>query len=140
MKKFDVINADIAENISLSKSAAYAEGRKIIVDGGYAGQNADLKITKIKNARTEAVIERVLKKAPGQIEAPCAAFGKCGGCRFQDIPYAGQLRLKEGYIRSLFEKAAIHYGLMEPVIASPTVYGYKIKWNSPSATKPQAAR
>jgi hypothetical protein len=32
LKKFDVSNADISENISLAKSTAYADGRKIIVD------------------------------------------------------------------------------------------------------------
>ena len=74
MKKFDIINADIIQNISLSKSMAVYDGKKIIIEGGYAGQNAELKITKIKNSRLEAVIQNITKKAPFQKEPLCSAF------------------------------------------------------------------
>ncbi len=127
MKKFDIINADIIQNISLSKSMAVYDGKKIIIEGGYAGQNAELKITKIKNSRLEAVIQNITKKAPFQKEPLCSAFLKCGGCRFQDITYEKQLEIKTDYIKNLFRKANLHTEKFEDIIASPSEYGYKNK-------------
>ena len=36
------------------------------------------------------------------IEPKCSHFGKCGGCKYQHIPYDEQLAQKEAFVRSLF--------------------------------------
>ena len=40
LKKGENITVDIVENISLSKSLAYYDGKKVLIDGGYEGQKA----------------------------------------------------------------------------------------------------
>lgn len=127
LKKNDIITVDIAENITLSKSIAYYGGQKILIDGGYAGQNADIRIIKMRPKRWETVIDKVNKHAQYEIIPPCPDFTRCGGCRFQDIPYGMQLSMKEKYLRSLFDKAGIEYGRFEEILPSPVQYGYRNK-------------
>jgi 23S rRNA (uracil-5-)-methyltransferase RumA len=127
LKKNEIITVDISENVNLSKSLAYYEGHKILISGGYAGQNADVRIKKMREKRWEATLETVNRPAPEETQPVCPDFGRCGGCRFQDITYEHQLHLKEAYIHTLFEKAKIPYDTFEPILPSPSVWHYRNK-------------
>jgi 23S rRNA (uracil1939-C5)-methyltransferase len=61
-------------------------------------------------------LSRVLAPAPERVPAPCPAFGDCGGCRLQQIPYSAQLAWKRDRVAA--ELAAV--GLAD-VPVSPTV-------------------
>ena len=55
MKKNDIITVDIVENISMSKSLAFTdEGKRILIRGGYKGQNADIRIIKMRAKRSRS--------------------------------------------------------------------------------------
>jgi len=54
----------------------------------------------------------------------CKHFGECGGCRFQDLPYAAQLKQKQAALQSLF--AAFWTEPIE-VAPSPTIWHYRNK-------------
>ena len=118
---------DITENISMGKSLAYYEGQKILIDGGYAGQKANICILKMKPARWEASFVEALAHADYETDPLCADFSRCGGCKFQDITYEKQLAFKEHYVRELFRKAKIPYTVFEPILPSPLVWGYRNK-------------
>ena len=128
MKKNDIITVDIVENISMSKSLAFTEeGKRIVISGGYKGQNADIRIVKMRAKRLEAVIEKVNQHASEETTPLCTDFGRCGGCRFQDITYEHQLHLKETYVKNLFDKANIPYETFESILPSPDVWHYRNK-------------
>ncbi|MBF0253601.1 MAG: class I SAM-dependent RNA methyltransferase [Candidatus Omnitrophica bacterium] len=55
----------------------------------------------------------------------CRVFGECGGCKYQDIPYSEELKIKEAQIRSLFEERGWSGDLLEPITASPRPYHYR---------------
>ncbi|MCS7176753.1 MAG: 23S rRNA (uracil(1939)-C(5))-methyltransferase RlmD [Candidatus Kapabacteria bacterium] len=57
----------------------------------------------------------------------CPHFGDCGGCRWQDIPYAEQLRRKEEALRVLFAEVGVEAGLILPILGSPVPFGYRNK-------------
>lgn len=44
-------------------------------------------------------LERVLENSPERVAAPCPHFGSCGGCQYQHMPYAAQLRYKAEILR-----------------------------------------
>jgi 23S rRNA (uracil-5-)-methyltransferase RumA len=52
------------------------------------------------------ILALAAKYRKGDITPPCAHFGECGGCLFQDIPYDDQLRLKLEYLDGIFAGAA----------------------------------
>ena len=56
-----------------------------------------------------------------QTEEPhCAHFGTCGGCLYQDVPYAEQVEWKRKALSELFERDV-------PVTPSPEEYGYRTR-------------
>jgi len=64
-------------------------------------------------------------RQPG--ERTCPHFGHCGGCHWQDVPYAEQLRRKEEYVRRVFGEAGIELPECFPILASPSSFAYRNK-------------
>lgn len=63
-----------------------------------------------------------LKKIP----ALCPVFQDCGGCQYQDISYADELRLKESGLKSLFKDSLnLSEEIFHPILASPQEYHYR---------------
>lgn len=63
-----------------------------------------------------------------KVEPRCPLFGTCGGCAYQDIPYAEELRLKEAALRETLQQAfALTEHVFEPAVASPEPYHYRAR-------------
>lgn len=56
----------------------------------------------------------------------CSAAGKCGGCQFQEIPYARQLKKKQKQEEQLLGK----FGHVQPIIGMEQPYFYRNKVHS----------
>jgi len=102
------------------------------------GETVGVEITEVKKNFARAKLLRVEKASPERVEAPCEYFGKCGGCQYQHLAYAAQLRVKRKQIADLFERVGkIPGGIVEPVIPCPSPYGYRNRimvrsqWNKP---------
>ncbi len=59
--------------------------------------------------------------------APCAVFGRCGGCQYQNLNYAEQLAWKQRHVAELLRHMAGIDFPVAPVIPSPREYGYRSK-------------
>lgn len=102
------------------------------------GEVVEAEITEIKKNFARAKLLRVEKPSPERVEPPCIYFAKCGGCQYQHISYAEQLRLKHKQICDLFERVGrISSEKIAPVIGCPQPYGYRNRimirsqWNKP---------
>ena len=68
-------------------------------------------------------------------KSDCEYFGRCGGCRYRDIPYEEQLKKKADEVISLFAQtcgmsAAENTGegwIFEDIMQSPLINGYRNK-------------
>lgn len=58
-----------------------------------------------------------------QKEQVCSVAKKCGGCRYQGVPYEEQLRKKQRYTEGLLKK----FGKVEPIIGMENPYYYRNK-------------
>ena len=68
------------------------------------GETVEAEITEVKKNFARAKLLRVEKPSPERVAPECRYFGACGGCQYQHIAYAAQLRLKHKQIADLFER------------------------------------
>ena len=105
------------------------EGMAVFVHGPAAvGDRVAATVFKIKKNYLEADLAEVLAPSPSRVKPACEHFGVCGGCKWQHVVYAEQLRVK----RKLVADALAHVGgfadaaVAEP-LASSKVFGYRNK-------------
>jgi len=131
MKKGDIIDLKIEGLTFPGKSYGFVEEeqgpRKITVKNGLPGQVLRVRITRKRSKKTIGQLLEVLEKGPNEIPAACDVFGKCGGCTYQTLPYAEQLRLKSNYVKNLLEAAKIGPFVFEEIVPSPEVFEYRNK-------------
>jgi len=90
------------------------------------GEEVEVEITEVKKKFARAQLLRVLKPASERVAPPCRYFGECGGCQYQHIDYAAQLRLKHKQITDLFQRiGGLADTVIEPVIPCQQPYGYR---------------
>mgnify|MGYP002553407599 FL=1 len=69
-----------------NKGIGYWEDKKVSVKNTIPGQTVVADIKK-KRKQYEGRLRKIVEKAPYEIEPECSAFGKCGGCTYQNISY-----------------------------------------------------
>src|SRR4051794_36611532 len=76
---------------------------------------------------SEADLVEIITPSPDRIAPPCPLFGRCGGCQYQHLNYAGQLKWKQRQVAELLlHMAGIEFPVA-PVIPSPREFGYRSK-------------
>jgi tRNA/tmRNA/rRNA uracil-C5-methylase (TrmA/RlmC/RlmD family) len=90
------------------------------------GETVEAEITEVKKNFARARLLRIVTPSPQRVEAECRYYTKCGGCQYQHISYAEQLRVKHKQIADLFERVGkITPEKVAPVIGCPQPYHYR---------------
>jgi len=99
----------------------------------------EVKLTEVKKNFARGVLAHLLTPAPERVEPACRYFGECGGCQYQHIDYAAQLRWKHKQVTDLFQRiGGFATTVIQPVIPCPQPYGYRNRilvrsqWNKPA--------
>jgi len=90
----EVLSLTIEDVVLGGQALARHEGRVVFVDRGLPGDRAQARLTRVRRRHAEARLESIEPNSPDRVPAPCPHVDRCGGCRFQDLDYAAQLRLK----------------------------------------------
>lgn len=89
------------------------DGRAVFVPLAMPGETVRLRLVEEKRGHARAELVEVLEPSAARITAPCPHFGRCGGCHYQHIPYAEQLRLKSAILAEQLERIG---GLVSPPV------------------------
>src|SRR6187549_4078379 len=90
---------------------ARLNGFVVFVRRGLPGDRVRARVTKVKRGFAEALATEVVEPSPQRVEAPCAHYPACGGCRFQDFAHESQVAAKETQVRDALIRIA---GIAEP--------------------------
>lgn len=127
-------NLPLYENIEITGIAA--EGKAItriddmVVFVPYCvpGDIVDLQITRRKHSFMEGRVERLIKPSDIRCEPVCKHYGECGGCKWQILPYAEQLRYKQQQIAdNLTRIGKVELPEISPILGSKHIYEYRNK-------------
>ncbi len=96
MKKGDIIENLVVESMAAEgKCVSRINGLVIFLEGGAPGDKVDVQLTKIKTSFLEGRVTAIRELSPNRSVPFCQHFGLCGGCSWQHIRYADQLRYKQ---------------------------------------------
>ena len=102
------------------------DGKAVMVAGAVAGDIVDVEIVSERRDYAVAKIREVIRASAERRVAPCPFLPRCGGCDWQHIGYAAQVRFKgEVVARELSHALNIEIdpaGLVEP---APAEFGYR---------------
>ena len=127
-------NLPLYENIEITGVAA--EGKALVrindivtfVPNCVPGDIVDLQITKKKHSFMEARVVRVVQPSAVRCEARCKHFGVCGGCKWQILPYAEQLKYKQQQVEdNLTRIGKVELPKISPILGSKHIYEYRNK-------------
>ena len=80
------------------------EGRVIFAEDVAPGDVADVLIIKKKSSYMVGVPTHFHKYSEDRVEPFCEHYGGCGGCRWQHLDYAAQLKHKDDMVRNTIER------------------------------------
>ena len=116
---------DIAEE---GKGVGKADDFVLFVDKAIPGDIADVQVYKSKKNFGEAKIVELKQPSEYRTQAFCEHFGTCGGCKWQHMTYAAQLKFKQKSVTDALSRIAkIDVSSIMPIIASPEDKYYRNK-------------
>jgi 23S rRNA (uracil1939-C5)-methyltransferase len=107
---------------------ARLNGFVVFVRRGLPGDRVRARVTKVKRNHAEALTTEVLEPGPNRVDAPCAHYPACGGCRFQDLAYEAQIAAKHDQVRDALQRIG---GLPDPpleaIVPAEEIFHYRNK-------------
>jgi tRNA/tmRNA/rRNA uracil-C5-methylase (TrmA/RlmC/RlmD family) len=139
LKLGDKINLTIHDLAFGGEGVGRVDEFVVFVPFVITGETVEAEITEVKKNFARAKLLRVVTPSPERVAPECRYFGACGGCQYQHIGYAAQLRFKHKQIADLFERVGkISPDKIQPVLPCPSPYGYRNRimirsqWNGPA--------
>jgi 23S rRNA (uracil1939-C5)-methyltransferase len=127
--KDEELELDVESLAYGGNGVARLNGFVVFVRHGLPGDRVRARVTKVKRSHAEALATEVVRPGPARVEAPCAHFPECGGCRFQDLEYRAQLTQKHSQVRDAFQRLAkIAEPPLEDIVpCAPEIFHYRNK-------------
>lgn len=116
---------DITED---GRGVGKSDGRVLFIDKAIPGDVVDVELFRRKKSLFEGRITRIVSESEFRRTPFCPHFGVCGGCKWQHLDYAGQLRYKQKQVSDALERlAGVSADLISPIIPSPETTFYRNK-------------
>ena len=118
----------IIESLDIfGQGIARDEGKCVFVRGALPGEQISYQIDEEKSKYDRGHAVNILRHSLQRLEPVCAHFGRCGGCRFQHIDYAGECAAKEAHVRRCLSLAGVANERMRALEPAPAVLHYRNK-------------
>ncbi len=102
------------------------DGRAVFVPFALPGETVRARLVEEKRGFARAAVLEVIKASPQRITPRCKHFGVCGGCHYQNLPYAEQLKLKESILRDQLTRIGkIENPPVKGMVAAPEQWNYR---------------
>jgi 23S rRNA (uracil1939-C5)-methyltransferase len=107
---------------------ARLNGFVVFVRRALPGDTVRARVTKVKRNHAEAVSLQVVEAGAPRVDAPCAHYPACGGCRFQDLAYEAQLEAKARQVEDALVRIGRLEGFeLEPAVPAESLFHYRNK-------------
>ena len=127
MKRGEKIVASVEQLTRQGDGIAFCEGREIIIHRTVPGDKVEVEIRRKRKGRFEASVVDFIEYGRLRQAPLCQHFGICGGCRWQDISYEEQLKIKDQMVLEALEIKNLEIAEVPSIIANQTPLFYRNK-------------
>ena len=127
MKLGDLIEVEVIGIDHKGDGVGRLRENDIVVRRGLPGDRVEGRVVKKRRGRIELDIVQIISCKIQRIESRCSHFGFCGGCRWQDVSYEDQLKLKESLVKTALKSKSLSPQKIEPILPSLDVFYYRNK-------------
>lgn len=121
-------NVEIVDVAAEGKAIARVDDMVVFIPYVVPGDVIDLQLTRKKNKYAEGKPARFVKYSSDRVEAFCEHFGVCGGCKWQILPYAEQLKYKQKQVTdNLTRIGKVELPDIMPILGSEKTQFYRNK-------------
>ena len=107
---------------------ARLNGFVVFVRRGLPGDVVRARVTKVKRNHAEALAVEIVEPGAQRVDAPCAHYPACGGCRFQDLAYEAQVAAKADQVADALRRIGrLTDPPLEPIVPAESVFHYRNK-------------
>jgi len=115
----DVCRVYLESIAPLGEALGRFEGKAVFVEGGAPQETVICRITGEYRTWARAELLEIVEPSAARVDAPCAFYGKCGGCNLQHIDYDAQLAAKAAILTEQFEKIGGFTPPQPEIVPSP---------------------
>lgn len=127
-KPHRVESVPIVDTATDGKGIGKKDGIVYFVEKAVPGDVAHIWVRQLQKKQLIAVVDALETPSPDRIAARCKHFGDCGGCKWQNLSYAGQLQFKEKFVRDSIERIGkLAYGEFRPILGCLDDFNYRNK-------------
>ena len=110
------------------KALARVDEMVVFVPWAVPGDVCDLQVRRKKHSFMEAEIVKLHTPSPLRTQPFCQHFGICGGCKWQQLPYEEQLKMKQQQVfDQLTRIGKVELPVFRPILGSVKTQGYRNK-------------
>ncbi|MBP3775619.1 MAG: 23S rRNA (uracil(1939)-C(5))-methyltransferase RlmD [Prevotella sp.] len=110
------------------KALARVDDMVVFVPWAVPGDVCDLQVRRKKHSFMEAEIVRLHIPSPIRVQPFCEHFGTCGGCKWQQLPYEEQLKMKQQQVfDQLTRIGKVELPEFRPILGSVKTKEYRNK-------------
>jgi 23S rRNA (uracil1939-C5)-methyltransferase len=100
-------------------------GKAVFLPFVIPGETVDASLSTTRPGFVRANLQRILTPSPERREPGCPYFTRCGGCHYQHIDYAAQLRYKSEIFRETLRRLAKLELQLDITVHSADPWGYR---------------
>lgn len=128
-KKRPLLQSVEIESIAAEgKALAHIDGKVLFVPQAISGDIVDVQVSRIRRGYMEGYVTRLITPSPHRIEPFCSHHGKCGGCKWQALPYPMQLQYKQQQVvDQLVRIGNLDLPEVSPILGSEKTVEYRNK-------------
>lgn len=114
----------------------YIDKLPVFVPGARIDEEVDIHVVERKKRYAIGKVNRILKESKDRIKPKCYVQSRCGACPLMDVKYPKQREYKQDILKqTLIKYAQINPRLVEKVIPSENVFGYRNQFKLPCANQ-----
>ena len=127
---------EITDFAAEGKSLARVNDMVVFVPWAVPGDVVDLQVRRKKHSFMEAEVIRYHEYSKVRTKAFCQHFGICGGCKWQQLPYDAQLKMKQQQVYDQLTRIGkVELPEFRPILGSVKTQEYRNKLDFGCANK-----